>query len=102
MKFQVHKAHQVFTHTAELRINQKEKYLFCLNLISGPQGPPGPAPKVDKNIYDQIMTQLKSYKEEMHNIYEKNIKYDTEVAKKIDSYASGSYPTAGRRAYQSY
>ena len=53
-------------------------------------------------MYDQIMYQLKGFKEEMHSIYEKNIKYDTEVAKKIDAYTSGSYPSASRRSYQSY
>jgi len=47
------------------------------------------------------MYELKSYKDELYNIYEKNIKHDTEVAKKIDSYAAGNY-AGGRRAYQSY
>ena len=50
-------------------------------------------------MYDQIMYELKTYKDEMQDIYSKNIKYDTEVAKKIDSYASGSY--SNNRRYSS-
>jgi hypothetical protein len=50
-------------------------------------------------MYDQIMYELKTYKDEMQDIYAKNIKYDTEVAKKIDNYASGSY--SSNRRYSS-